>query len=195
MNWFTRTNRAMRGRAHSVYLSQLCLVGSEVAHAIQGEVKNSDTVFAWEKSGLLTEQLHYFYNSWANTAENAVKFYLLFPNLHSLWNIVCLFAHWLGSSLASLGFRQSLFLFCGYLSSLLCPPFLRCPWSSQHPCSTQPLPFPLTVVSGSEICSHTLELCCSLLALSHQTCLPCQTAIVVLENLHLQKNIEAWELH
>ncbi len=59
MNWFTRTNQTMRGRAHSVYLSQLCLVGSEVAHAIQGEVKNSDTVFAWEKSGLLTEQLHY----------------------------------------------------------------------------------------------------------------------------------------
>lgn len=101
----------------------------------------------------------------------------------------CVFSHSLtGQQLSFLRFQtEPVSLFCGYLSSLLCPPSLRCPWSSQHPCSTQPLPFPLTVVSGWEICSHTLELCCSLLALSHQTCLPCQTTIVVLENLHLQK--------
>lgn len=37
----------MRVRALSVYLAQVCLVGSEVAHAIQGEVKNSDPLIPW----------------------------------------------------------------------------------------------------------------------------------------------------
>lgn len=64
MNWFTRTDRTVRGRAHRVYLPQLSLVGSEVAHAILGEVKNIDTALTWGgKSGSITEQLYYFYNS------------------------------------------------------------------------------------------------------------------------------------
>ncbi len=60
------------------------------------------TIMANSTHGLLAEQLHSFYNSWANTAKIVVTFYLLFPNIHSLWNAVCLVTHWLGSSLASL---------------------------------------------------------------------------------------------